>query len=215
MQLHTKTPLLLAIFLFLLTGCATFELQTNVKMTKSVFLKPVNNKAEKTIYISLKNISQENMDILPLLEERLKSKGYTLVKSAEDAHYVLFINILFANNLREANAVKAATGLGIAGGAIAAGSNSNTGDSLLIGAGIALASGLVGKALEDETYRAVVDVVVDEKSDQSGNSQSTMGDDYKEHKTRVLAEAVQTDLKLEEALPILTEKVAIQIANIF
>lgn len=205
----------MAILLFIMTGCATFELQTNVKMTKSVFLKPVNNKTEKTIYISLKNISQENMDILPLLETKLTSKGYSIVNSAENAHYVLFINILFANNLREANALKAATGLGITGGAIAAGSNSSTGDSLLIGAGIALASGLVGKALEDETYRAVVDVIVDEKSDQAVNSQSTMGNGYKEHKTRVLAEAVQTDLKLEQALPILAEKVATQIANIF
>lgn len=110
------------------------------------------------------------------------------------------------------HAIKAAAGMGVAGGVIAAGSGSNTGDSLLIGASMALASGLIGKALEDETYRAIVDVSVNQKLPtgegyDTTEKTGTMGRDYKEHKTRVIAEAVQTNLKLEQALPILSKDV--------
>ena len=204
-------PILLVLSVF--TGCATLELETNVKMTKSVFLKPVNNE-KRTVYVSLKSITGDNLDILPLLEKNLKSKNYILVNRAEDAQYVLMVNILFANNLKEAYAIRNGAALGVTSGIIAAGSGSNTRGSLLVGATVALASGLVSKALEDETYRAVVDVVFDEKSD-NGNKKSIMGEDYKEQKTRVLAEAVQTNLKLDEALPILSQKVATQLSNIF
>jgi len=201
-----------AVALFL-SGCGTLALETNVKMTKSVWLKPTN-KEKQTVFISLKDISGENLNILPLLTQNLKSKNYTIVDNADDAHYVMMINILFANNLKEAQALKAAAGMGITTGIIAAGGGSNTGDSLLIGASIALASGLIGKALEDETYRAVVDVVIDEKSNFE-NSSSVMGAGFKEHKTRVLAQAIQTNLKLTEALPILSKEVAKQLSNVF
>lgn len=198
---------------FFIAGCATLELQTNVKMTKSVFLKPIE-KENKTIYISLKNITNDNLDILPLLKKNLQDKNYTILENSDNAQYVMMINILFANNLKEAYAIRNGAALGVTTGIIAAGSGSNTGSSLLIGAGVALASGLVSEALEDETYRAVVDVVINEKSI-NGNKESIMGEEYKEHKTRILAEAVQTNLKLEKALPILTKKVAIQLSNAF
>lgn len=204
-------PIIFGLTIF--SGCATLELETNVKMTKSVFLKPANNE-KRTVYVSLKSITGDHLDILPLLEKNLKSKNYTIVNNAKDAQYVLMVNILFANNLKEAYAIRNGAALGVTSGIIAGGSGSNTSDSLLVGATVALASGLVSEALEDETYRAVVDVAVDEKSD-NGNKESIMGEGYKEQKTRVLAEAVQTNLKLNEALPILSQKVATQLSNIF
>ena len=198
----------------LISGCSTLSLETNVKMTKSVWLKPVE-KEKRSVYISLKNISQENLEILPILKSRLEAKNYVLVDNSNNADYVLMINILFANNLKEAYAIKNAVGIGVATGIIAAAGNSGTKDSLLIGATAALATGLVTKALEDETYRAVVDVTVEEKREEIGVSSEIMGRGYKTHQTRVLAEAVQTNLKLDEALPVLSNKVAIQISNIF
>jgi len=207
----------------LLSGCGTLSLETNVKMTKSVWLKPTK-KDKATIFISLKNISEENLDILPLLKQRLEKKNFILVDSANNANYVMMINILFANNLKEAADIQTAGKLGVATGVISAAGNSSSGDSLLVGASIALASGLVSAALADETYRAVVDVVIDEKSkdprhnntlESVESSDSIMGAGFKEHKTRVLAEAVQTNLKLAEALPILSKEVAKQLSNIF
>ena len=203
----------------LFAGCGTLSLETNVKMTKSVFLRPVPVD-KKSVYVSLKNISEENLEIMDLLQTHLKTKGYALNDNPETAEFVLMVNILFANNLKEAHAISAAAGMGVTGGVVAAGSGSNTGDSLLIGAGMALAAGLVGKALEDETYRAIVDVSVNQRlplgEDYDATEKTgTMGRGYKEHRTRVIAEAVQTNLKLEEALPILSADVARQITNIF
>lgn len=198
----------------LFSGCGTLLLETNVKMTKSVWLKPAE-KEKQSIYVSLKNISQENLEILPMLKSRLEEKNYVLVENSNGADYILMINILFANNLKEAYAIKNAAGVGITTGIIAAASSSNTRDSLLIGATAALATGLVTKALEDKTYRAVVDVTVEEKREDAEALSEVMGQGYKTHQTRVLAEAVQTHLKLEEALPVLSDKVATQISNIF
>lgn len=210
MYLRSLIPLLASALLF--TGCATMELQTNVKTTKSVFLKP-DAIESKTIYISSKSIIGDKLEILPLLKTKLAKKGYRIVENTDEANYVLMTNVLFANNLKEAHAVKAAAGMGITGGVMAAASGRGLGKSLLVGASFALASGLVGKALEDEIYRAVVDVVIAEKTD--GAQSSVMGDGYKEHKTRILAEAVKTKLKLDEALPVLSEKIATQLSNIF
>ena len=197
----------------LFSGCATMEMQTKVKMTKSVFLHPAQTQ-DKTVYISVKQITEDKLDLMPLLQQNLKTKGYKIVTDPKRAKYVLFVNILFANNLREANAVKSGVAAGVTSGIIAAGSGSSTQNSLLVGAAIALAGGAVSKAMEDEIYRAVVDVVIDERSDESDQN-TVMGYGYKEHTTRVMAEAVQTNLKLEEALPVLTQKVARQISNIF
>lgn len=196
------------------SGCGTLSLETNVKMTRSVWLKP-QKEEQRSVYISLKNISEENIDILPLLKERLEAKSYILVEESKNADYVLMINILFANNLKEAYALKNAAGVGLSTGVISAAAGSSTSDSLLVGAVAALATGAISKALEDETYRAVVDVVLEEKREEANARSEVMGDGYKTHQTRVLAEAVQTNLKLEEALPILSNKVATQISNIF
>ncbi len=198
----------------LFSGCGTLFLETNVKMTKCVWLKPAE-KEKKSIYVSLKNISQENLEILPILKSKLEAKNYVFVESSTNADYVLMINILFANNLKEAYAIKNAAGVGITTGIIAAVGSSSTRDSLLVGATAALATGLVTKALEDETYRAVVDVTVEEKREEAGLSSEIMGQGYKTHQTRVLAEAVKTHLKLDEALPVLSDKIATQISNIF
>jgi TraT complement resistance protein len=218
MMFSIKNSIVYVLAILLISGCATTKLQTNVKMTRSVFLKPVV-KEKKTIFFSTKNISGEALDIEPLIAKNIAQKGYARIEDPEQAQYVLIVNILFANNLKEANALKAATGMGITGGVIAAGSGSNTGDSLLIGATMALAGGLVGKALEDETYRAVVDVSISHKLPEgerfSTETAGTMGRAYKEHKTRVLAEAVKMNLELKEALPILSHDVARQISNIF
>ena len=55
----------------------------------------------------------------------------------------------------------------------------------------------------------------EEKREEAGLSSEIMGQGYKTHQTRVLAEAIKTHLKLDEALPVLSEKIATQISNIF
>jgi len=197
----------------LLSGCGTMQLQTNVKMTKDIVLNHTNK--QKTIFIEIQNLAGNNFNLLPLLKKDLEKKGYKIVDNKYMAKYVLTVKILFANNLKKALAIKAGATTGLAGGFIAKAGGHNTGDSILIGATIALATAAIGSALEDEIYRAVVEVNIDQKDKTCKHYSPIMGNCYEEQKTRVLAEAVKTNLKLNEALPILSKKVANKISTIF
>jgi hypothetical protein len=155
---------LFIIFAALFTGCATTTLQTQSKMTRTITLDH-SQKVNKTVYLQVTNTSGgggENMQLKENLESKLKAKGYTLVPSSKDADYGLFVNVLFANNLKEALALKAASGYGtIAGISSYAGGHGGR-DALGAGIIMAIGAGVVGKALEDEIFRAIIDVSVRE-----------------------------------------------------
>lgn len=194
-----------ALLTFLFIGCATTQLETSSKLTKTIVIdhsKIVN----KNIYLQVTNTANgggEKMNLSQSIINSLQAKGYNIVDSSNKASYSVFINVLFANNLKEARAIQSGIASGIFGGAIAAGSGSNTGSSLLIGATAAIGGGLVGKALEDETFRAVIDITI---KDNQINS---------EEKSRIYSEAVKMNLNLDEALPILEKESTRSIVNIF
>ncbi len=243
----------------LFTGCATTELQTQAKMSRSIFLNPVK-KSLRVIYIDVKNTSGQDLSqLLPLLEQKIQAKGYKLTDDPDKARYVLMVNALFANDKKETNSTQAA-GLGGSIGTMAGAYNGKgMGGSLLIGAAAGLVTGLIGKATEDTIYQMVVDINIREKTNQkvyttnggsvgqvgiqdkrragfmnsfggkvrSNNGGGEMNDaitenssqqystDYIEKRSRIFAEATKMGLKLEEALPILEEKMATQISGIF
>lgn len=152
------------LFVVLLSGCGTTTLQTRAKLSKSVVIDHSQIK-NKNLYLQVTNTAGsggENMHLYDNLEKKLTSKGYTIVKSSSDASYGLFINVLWANNLKEANAVKAGVSAGILGASTAAISGSSGSDSLIVGAIAALGGAAISKALEDEVFRAVVDVRIRE-----------------------------------------------------
>ncbi|WP_372998347.1 complement resistance protein TraT [Sulfurimonas sp.] len=198
--------LLLTLFsLFILSGCGTMSLETSAKSTRTIILDHSQIK-EKTIYIQVTNTANsggELMDLSGSIKRGLTEKGYKIVDSSSDASYGLFVNVLFANNLKEANAVKAASGLGLSSGIIAMGSGSGTADSLLIGATAALAGAVGAKVLEDDTFKAVIDI----------NLKGFI--DNTDDKTRVFARAVKMNLDLKEAMPILEKESTRTIVNIF
>lgn len=243
------------------TGCGTMELQTQSKLTKTIVLD--HSKLEqKNIYLQVTNTAGgggENMDLYNDIKNRLAKKGYNVIANSKNAEYGLFVNVLFANNLKEANALKAATGLGVVGAAGSYASGGSGGDALVAGLVVALGAGLVGKALEDEIFRAVIDVEIRDYTTKdvrtlkgtsisdasianvqrsgtlnqvagpigssdgagtmnSGISESTIQESVKDHEkynTRVFAEAVKMKLQLNEAMPILQDKVSTQIVNLF
>jgi len=144
------------------TGCATTTLQTQSKMTRSITLDH-SEVTNKNIYVQVTNTSGgggENMQLHQAIKIKLQNRGYTVVDSSKDASYGLIVNVLFANNLKEALALSAATGLGtVAGVGSYAGGNSGR-DALGAGLVMAIGAGIVGKALEDEIFRAIIDVNV-------------------------------------------------------
>lgn len=260
--------ILLTVGATIFTGCATTELQTQTKMTQTIFLDPVK-KSDKTIFVSVKNTSGQNIgDFEQKLDAKLSAKGYKIVDDPDSAKYILMTNVLFANNLKEANAASAgASGAtagavaGVVGSALAGGNGYNIGSAGLIGAAAGgLLSAAVGKLTEDEIFRMVTDVNVREiknqkiyttkstadaqasisqdkragdansfagkignadgaggklNSNQIENKQQIYDTNYVEHKTRVFSEAVKMNLKINEAMPILTDGMAEQISGIF
>jgi len=197
--------LMVGAIVLLFGGCATTTLETSTKLTRSIILDHSTSR-ENDIYIQVTNTANsggEKMHLEENIKKELIKKGYKIVNSSKDAKLGLFVNVLFANNLKEANAVVAASGLGITSGVIAMGAGSSTGDSLLIGAAAALTGAVVAKALEDETFKAVIDLTIKDYIDNS------------ERKSRIFSKAVKMNLDLEEALPVLENEAIKSIANIF
>ena len=157
----------------LFTGCATTQLQTQAKMTRSIFIDPVK-KEQKTVFVTVRNTSGQDVELESKLIAQLMRKGYKVVDDPDAAKFVLMTNILFANNLREANAARGATTAGAVGAAVG---SSGGGKNALAGAVVgAVIGGLVAKATEDDIFRMVVDVVVRQKTKQrvattTGNTQ--------------------------------------------
>ena len=214
MYIKFTKPILFSLLIGLslnFSGCGTLQLETNAKMTRNINLKPIEvNK--NTVYISITNVNPKNFKIKELLESNLEASGYKIVESSDNAEHILLINILFAHNLAMATSIKDDTsfGLGMFNSTLGTASDTSISEnivaSLLLGATTALASAAISKANSDEVYRAIVDVNIRQKNNDSN---------YKEHYTRVIAEAVQKNLKLDKVLPIMGKKAVQQISTIF
>jgi len=187
-------------------GCATSTLQTQAKMTRSISLTPDELK-NKSVYLRVTGTQASRLALEEPLKQSLQERGITVVQNGEDAQIYLHVNTLFADNLKEAARLDAALFGGVAAGAIATHSNSS-GNSLLIGVGVALAMGIADRALADETYRAIIDVSVQNK-----NAVSNQWAEAKE--SRLFVEAVRMGLNIEEAKPIMESKASYLIAEIF
>lgn len=193
-----------------ITGCATSTLQTQAKMTRTISLTPDQLK-EKSVYLRVTGTQASKIALETPLKKALQERGVTVVDNADEAKFYLHVNTLFADNLKEAARLDVALFGGVAAGAIST-VNHSGGDSLLIGVGVALAMGIADRALADETYRAVISVSLKARSMQESSSPWS---NTQEEETRIYVEAVRMGLNLEEAKPIMEEKAAYQISEIF
>jgi hypothetical protein len=158
----------------LFTCCATTSLQTQTKTTQTIFLDPVK-KSQRSVYLTVKNTSGQKIgDLEQKIDAKLIQKGYKIVDDPDMAKYILMVNVLFANNLKEANAAKAGADgaalgatAGVIGSALSGGNGYNIGSAGLIGAAAGgLLSAGIGKLTEDEIFRMVTDVSVREVKEQ-------------------------------------------------
>lgn len=188
-----------------LTGCATTNLQTMAKTTRTISLSPEVLK-NKTVYLRVTGTQASILELEKPLKTALEQRGVTLVDTPDLATISLHINTLFANNLKEAAKYKASLIGGSVGGALAHARGNSGGDSILIGIGVALAMGVAENALADETYRAIIDVSLREKVNNTWAG---------EEKTRVIVQALKMGLDIKEAKPIMESKAIYQIAEIF
>lgn len=200
-------------------GCAATQmaiehrnLDVQSKMSSTIFLRPVPD-AEHTIYVQVKNTSDQNIDIGALteqLDQSFAQKGYK-VTSFEHAHYILQANVLQIGKMSQSaasTALNAGFGGAIAGGVLA-GTTGHGAQGIAGGALIGGVADLVaGSLVKNVTYAAVTDIQITETPD-TGNATSGI------YRTRMLSTANQVNLDFKDALPKLENQIVHEIGGIF
>lgn len=229
-----------------LTGCAAMNtaithrnLQTQTKMSQSLFLKPVP-KSQKTVLVDIHNASNQRLSLIPKIKLALKNNGYRVVNSMKKAHYLLQANVLKIGKLSKSAGESAlADGYGgaVSGAAIGAATAAATSGSneSIIGGG--LVGGIVGTVandlVTDTTYSMITDVQISERLAkgvkarsstlshmQQGSSTKTVTrlstkSNWMKYRTRILSTADKVNLKFATAKPALERQLAHAIASIF
>jgi hypothetical protein len=227
-----------------LIGCAATQtalehhsLEANTKLSKTIFLDPVAP-SQKTVFVSVKNTSQEALAIERPLAQALIDQGYRVVTNPAKAHYMIQANILKVGKMSRAaseNALGGGYGSALAGAATGAALGSFGNSNTLMGGGIA--GGLVGLAadslVKDVNYTVVTDVQISERVEKgvtvhehfnsalengtaSGTYQtSNKQSNYQRYRTRAVSNADKVNLSFKDARPALEQGLVRTLSGIF
>lgn len=228
-----------------LTGCAATQtalehrsLQVSTKQSETIFLDPVSS-AQKTVYVSVKNTSDEDVDIAPQLKTALSSHGYKVINNPNSAHYLLQANVLKIGKMSVAasqSALGGGYGSAIAGAVAGTAAGSLTASSTGMIAG-GLAGGVIGLAadslVKDVNYTMITDVQISERVGKGvkvneqfqshlKNGSSTVTSQtssqvcqYQRYRTRVVSNADKVNLKFSDARVSLEQGLVKVISGIF
>jgi hypothetical protein len=228
-----------------LTGCAATQtaiqhgkLETSTRLSETVFLNPVPD-AQKTVYVSVKNTSDQEMNVEPALKASFKSHGYRVMGDPSYAHYLLQANILKVAKMSisaSQSALGGGYGSALAGGVAGTALGSMTHNTnAMIGGGIA--GGLVGLAadslVQDVNYTMITDVQISERvgtgikvleehrasmkqgSSSSLNQVSTTDSQFQRYRVRVVSNADKVNLAFKDAVPALKADLVKALVGIF
>ena len=240
-----KSTLLVSIALassLVLSGCAATHtaiskrnLDVQTQMSDTVFLDP-RPASEQIVYLQVRNTSDhQEINVEPLIEQSLKSRGYQVTTNLDEAYYLVQANILQIGetDLRGAEgALSQGYGAGLTG-AVVGGTGFGGGSGRV---GTALIGGLVGMAanamVKDVHFTMISDLQISERADdgvtvneqnQAQLNQGTSGHrtisstketDWHRYQTRVVSTANQVNLSFEDALPELEQGLSNSIAGI-
>ena len=243
-KINMTSKLLLASTVGILAGCAATQtalehgtLQVSTRQSDTIFLDPVSNN-KKTIYVAVKNTSDQDLEIAPQLKIALKEHGYKVVSHPDGAHYLLQANIRKVGKMSIAathSALGSGYGSAIAGAVTgtALGSISNSGTGMIAGG---LAGGVIGLAadslVKDVNYTMITDVQISERigkgavqehfnstlqnGSASGSTQtSSKQGDYKHYRIRVVSNADKVNLSFAQARPALEQGLVKNLAGNF
>ncbi len=237
----------LAMVLSTLIGCGAAQkgirygkLDVQTKMSASVFLDPVEA-AQQTIFIQARNTSDKpGVSIDQDLRNALQNKGYQVVSSPKQAHYLLQVNILQVGKQREQDAWGALNGgwgsaLGGAGAGVMAGGMFGHSDKTMLAGGLigGVISSVADSMVEVISYTMTTDIQISEKTSggtvvtekskslltqgTSGHKTSsyTESGNRKKYQTRIVSLAQKTNLKFEDAELALKQGLATSVAGMF
>ena len=227
-----------------LAGCSATQtalehrtLEVSTKQSATIFLDPVS-KSQKTIFIAIKNTSDQTIKITPQLKAALSARGYHITSHPNHAHYLLQANILTGGKMSVAasqSALGGGYGSAIAGSiaGVTAGALTHQAGGMIVGG---LAGGVLGLAADSlvkaVNYTMVTDVQISERvgrgavnetfnaslknGSSSGTEQSVLKKgDYQRYSTRVVSNADKVNLSFVQARPALEQGLVKTIAGIF
>lgn len=226
----------------MLSSCAgTFQaiehrnLETEVKMSDTIFLDPEIKYSGRDIFLEIRNTSDmQDIDFQSIIESRLKEKGFNIVQNPIGATYRLQVNVLYIDPSREGLTAEAAAAGGFGGAVIGAatGRGSTRATGGLIGTAVgSLVGAAVGSQFKIDSFIGITDIQIQEKvpggvkgSMTTNAAQGTSTDlrtsrqinsDYQTYRTRIAIEAKETNMDKIRAAQVISEKLAAQIANMF
>ena len=210
------------------SGCSNL-IDTKLMSSKSIFLTPG---ATGTIYIQNRNISENQQVMLNDLASKLTAKGYQVLQDPSQANFLLQTKIVYCNKERESVSVQTVLaggfGSGIGGTSPGMGDMSGMmgmmggrGGMPDIGAMMAGMGGMSMGPLPDDTvlYFCAADVQVTEQGKGAtiiaAPKPGAPPGSGTGHQMRIVAGVKQKKLDLEEATPIVREKLTAGIAGMF
>lgn len=197
--------------LSLLTGCVSTankiitksELRTSTQMSQTIWLEPSKTTLYDTIFLQVRNTSDQDIQLKQSLANALTNLGYRIESEPNSAQVWLQINVLKvgrSNFYETRGAASSGFGGAIIGGVIA--NKITGGDSLFTIAGSAL--GAVSDSIwQDVMYAMITDVKI-----------TLPQDGKKSHQTRVVSSANQINLEFFQAQPALEQALVNSLAGI-
>ena len=159
-----KTINLTICIIIIFIGCGTAKLQTQTKMTKTIFLNPINSSV-KSIYINIKNSSDQELNTLENeIINKLKLKKYKIMSNAQKAQYILMVNIISINIKKENNSRNGAKDGLIVGSSVSIYNNNGVTGTVLGGLAGGIIGGLIAKNNEDSIIQIIIDIKIQEKT---------------------------------------------------
>lgn len=243
-QITTKAKLVSVVLtMAVLCSCAATQtmlehkdLETGTQMSESIILDPVS-KSKRTVFVQIKNTSDESMNLTKPIMAAIESHGYKVVSNPNSAHYLLQANVLKVGKMSKSASQSAIGGgygsaLAGAGAGVALGSLSNSSNAALAGGLVGGALGMAADSLvKDVNYAMITDVQVSERTNgpiyQKTNSKLKQGTsaqtvqqysektNFKRYRTRVVSNADKVNLKFAQARPELERGLVKVISGIF
>jgi outer membrane lipoprotein SlyB len=200
-----KKILVVLATLFLFCGCVR-EVR-DVRMSKSIFLKTPRG---AKVHVDVRNTGQAfNFPIEPKIMSILQSKGYEVVQKPNDAEIIFRANIRYSGLAKDINTGAGAVSgayAGAVGGMAVAHNTSSQNYAAGAAAGVVVGA-LVGYAIEEaiakSTFISIIDVLIEEK-----------GNPFP-HTTSYVATLREQGLEMQQAVNMMVDQIAVQVANIF
>lgn len=219
----------LVLILSLTAGCSNV-VRSGLLNSNSIMMPPG---MERAIYVHAGNISENQQVSLSGISTELSAKGYQLVKNPTQAHYWLQARVVYCHKAKQGVTAESFALSGFGAGIGSGGSPMANANAFMMGSGsgqpqmpdinamMSMAMGGMGGMKqpppEGVLYMCVADVQVTEQtgSARSATPVAASSTQPPVYTMRSVAHVLQKELNIEEATPIIQEKLNTGIAGLF